>query len=108
MSAADLLGPARLPPPVVARPHDGPTVTTHPNVMWGTDATATVTLGDNFGGMAVGVATGLTMRHDHGSQYMNDDFQAEVRFLCIVSSSAFVRQPEGNACVERFFRTLKE
>jgi len=24
------------------------------------------------------------------------------------SSPAFVRQPEGNGCIERFFRTLKE
>ena len=40
MRAADLLGPTRLPTPVVARPHDGTIVTTRPNVMWGTDATA--------------------------------------------------------------------
>ncbi len=26
----------------------------------------------------------------------------------LVSSPAFVRQPEGNGCIERFFRTLKE
>ena len=48
------------------------------------------------------------MRHDHGSQYMSNDFHAELRFLGIVSSPAFVRQPEGNGCIERFFRTLKE
>ena len=46
MRAADLLGPARLPTPVAARPHDGTIVTASPNVMWGTDATATVTLAD--------------------------------------------------------------
>ena len=109
MRAADLLGPARLPTPVAARPHDGTIVTASPNVMWGTDATATVTLADghvtivgaidhctaecvglhaakygtrfealepvrqgvrdHFGTMAAGVASGLTMRHDHGSQY---------------------------------------
>ena len=39
---------------------------------------------------------------------MSDDFHAELRFLGIVSSPAFVRQPEGNGCIERFFRTLKE
>ena len=39
---------------------------------------------------------------------MSDDFQAELRFLGIVSSLAFVRQPKGNGCIERFFRTLKE
>ncbi len=48
------------------------------------------------------------MRHDHGSVYMSDDFQKEVRFLGIESSPAFVMQPEGNGCIERFFRTLKE
>ena len=35
MRAADLLGPTRLPTPVVARPHDGTIVTTRPNVMSG-------------------------------------------------------------------------
>ena len=39
---------------------------------------------------------------------MSDDFQAELRFLGIVSLPAFVRQPKGNGCIERFFRTLKE
>ena len=39
---------------------------------------------------------------------MSDDFQKEIRFLGIESSPAFVRQPEGNGCIERFFRTLKE
>lgn len=61
-----------------------------------------------FGGVAANTATGLALRHDHGSQYMSDDFQAEIRFLGMDSSPAFVRQPEGNGCIERFFRTLKE
>jgi putative transposase len=39
---------------------------------------------------------------------MSDAFQSEIRFLGIESSPAFVRQPEGNGCVERFMRTLKE
>lgn len=50
---------------------------------------------DHFGGVAAATATGLTVRHDHGSQYMSEDFQPELRFLGIVSSPAFVRQPEG-------------
>lgn len=61
-----------------------------------------------FGGFSAGVAAGLRLRHDHGSVYMSDDFQQEVRFLGIEPSPAFVRQPEGNGCIERFFRTLKE
>ena len=62
----------------------------------------------HFGGFARGIAAGLTLRHDHGSQYMADDFQKEIAFLGIDSSPAFVRAPEGNGCAERFIRTLKE
>jgi putative transposase len=61
-----------------------------------------------FGAVSAGIATGLQVRHDHGSQYMSDDFQAELRFLGITSSPAFVRAPEGNGVAERFIRTLKE
>jgi len=39
---------------------------------------------------------------------MSEDFQNELRFLGMESSPAYVRQPEGNGCIERFFRTLKE
>ena len=53
------------------------------------------------------VATGLTLRHDHGSQFLSNLFQTELRFLGITSSPAFVREPEGNGCAERFIRTLK-
>jgi putative transposase len=62
----------------------------------------------HFGGFAKGIAHGLAVRHDHGSQYMAHDFQKELRFLGIASSPAFVRAPEGNGCAERFIRTLKE
>lgn len=63
---------------------------------------------DRLGAYAEDVARGLKLRHDHGSQYMSDDFQAELTFLGIESSPAFVRAPEGNGCAERFIRTLKE
>ena len=62
----------------------------------------------HFGGFARAIASGLSLRHDHGSQYLSDAFQAELRFLGIESSPAFVRAPEGNGCAERFIRTLKE
>ena len=39
---------------------------------------------------------------------MSHHFQAEIRFLGVGSSPAFVREPEGNGCAERFIRTLKE
>lgn len=54
------------------------------------------------------VADGLKLRHDHGSQYMSDAFQQEIRFLGMESSPAFVREPQGNGCAERFIRFLKE
>jgi putative transposase len=62
----------------------------------------------SFGSFAEHVAAGLKLRHDHGSQYLSDHFQGELKFLGIASSPAFVREPQGNGCVERFFRTLKE
>jgi transposase InsO family protein len=62
----------------------------------------------HFGGFAKGLARGLSVRHDHGSQYLSDAFQKELEFLGIESSPAFVRAPEGNGCAERFIRTLKE
>ena len=61
-----------------------------------------------FGAYEGGIAEGLLARHDHGSQYVSDYFQDELKFLGITSSPAFVREPEGNGVAERFIRTLKE
>ena len=128
--------------------HDGTITTAAPNVMWGTDMTSTVTVGEGaacvfvavdhctaeciglhaakrgtrfealepirqgvrerFGPIGDGVADGLRLRHDHGSNYLADDFQQEVAFFGIESSPSFVRAPEGNGVAERFIRTLKE
>jgi transposase InsO family protein len=128
--------------------HDGTITTEAPDVMWGTDMTATVTVGEGsafvfvavdhctteciglhaaksgsrfealepirqgvrerFGGIGKDVARGLRLRHDHGSNYLADDFQQEVDFFGIESSPSFVREPEGNGVAERFIRTLKE
>jgi putative transposase len=63
---------------------------------------------EHFGAFQPQAAMGLTLRHDHGSQYMSHDFQAEIAFLGIESSPTFVRSPEGNGCAERFIRILKE
>jgi putative transposase len=62
---------------------------------------------EQFGAFVGGTAAGLSLHHDHGSVYMSDDFPDEIRFLGIEPSPAFVRQPEGNGCIERFFRALK-
>jgi transposase InsO family protein len=63
---------------------------------------------EQFGGFSEAVAAGVLVRQDHGSQFMSADFQAELRFFGMESSPAFLREPEGNGCIERFFRTLKE
>lgn len=62
----------------------------------------------HFGAFSKDIASGLAVRHDHGSQYMSEAFQSELAFLGVESSPAFVRAPEGNGCAERFIRTLKE
>ena len=63
---------------------------------------------EQFGGFGQNVATGLTLRHDHGSQYTSHTFQEELRFLGIRSSTSFVAEPECNGVAERFVKTLKE
>jgi transposase InsO family protein len=63
---------------------------------------------ERFGAIGPRAASGLAVRHDHGSQYMSDVFQDELAYLAIESSPAFVRSPEGNGCVERLIRTLRE
>jgi transposase InsO family protein len=62
----------------------------------------------HFGAVTENVAAGLILRHDNGSNYLADDFQDEIEFLGIESSTAFVRQPAGNGVAERVIRTLKE
>ena len=62
----------------------------------------------SFGGFQAAIVSGLKLRHDNGSQYIADAFQKELRWLGIESSPSFVRAPEGNGVIERFWRTLKE
>jgi hypothetical protein len=50
----------------------------------------------HFGAIGKNVAARLKLRHDHGSNYMSDDFQSEIAFLGIEASPSFVRQPKGN------------
>ena len=148
MREAELLAPHRTVRVLGPRIHDGSIIPDKANLMWGTDATCTMTLDDGqvtifvaldhctaecvgihaakpgtrfealeplrqgvktrFGAIGAGVAAGLKIRHDHGSQYVSDAFQDELAFLGMESSPAFVRSPEGNGCIERFIRTLKE
>jgi transposase InsO family protein len=61
-----------------------------------------------FGHLSASAARGLALRHDHGSNFMADHFQKQVRFWGISPSYAFVGEPETNGVIERLFRTLKE
>jgi len=65
-------------------------------------------VGTYLGAFGQDIAQGLALRHDHGSQYRSQVFQEELTVLGIASSPAFVREPAGNGCAERFIRTLKE
>lgn len=147
MGENGLLGPQRV-QSSKKKEHKGTIIPEHPDQMWGTDATTTLTLqegnatifigvdhataecvgihaakeGNRFEalepirqgvrchlkGYEKGIARGLSLRHDHGSVYTSGVFQGELTFLGIDSSPAFVREPEGNGCAERFIRLLKE
>ena len=61
-----------------------------------------------FGSVGKGVARGLAVRMDHGSQYLSDHFQNQIKFWGIAPSFAFVAQPQTNGVSERFNKTLKE
>ncbi len=61
-----------------------------------------------FGGYAPRIALGLGLRHDWGPQYTARQFSAELKWMGIRSSPAFVGEPACNGIVERFMRTLKE
>ena len=54
-------------------------------------------LREHFAGYAAGIASGLSLRHDHGSQYLSDHFQGELSFLGIRSSPSFVARPRATA-----------
>ena len=62
----------------------------------------------HIGGFGKAIALGLGLRHDWGSQYKAKQFQAEIKWLGIRSTSAYVGEPECNGVAERFIRTLKE
>ena len=100
-----LLAPSRSGAPHGPRAHDGTIIPEAVDVMWGTDLTTTWIAVDHhsaecvgvhaarratrseapepvrqgvrrhLGGFAEGIARGLALRHDHGSQFMADAFQ---------------------------------
>jgi transposase InsO family protein len=62
----------------------------------------------HLGGYAPKIALGLGLRHDWAPQYTAHQFAAELRWLGIRSTPAYVAEPECNGIIERFMRTLKE
>ena len=54
------------------------------------------------------IALGLGLRHDWGRSNRARQFQAEIKWLGIRSTPAYVGEPECNGIAERFIRTLKE
>ena len=61
-----------------------------------------------YGSVEADVARGLTLRMDHGSQYLSDHFLKQTRYWGIHPSFGFLEEPETNGVVERWNRTLKE
>jgi len=61
-----------------------------------------------FGASTPGIARGVELRHDHGSQYLTDYFQGQSHFHGFTPSFALIGEPETNGVVERFNRTFKE
>ena len=63
---------------------------------------------EQFGRLGRDAARGLALRHDHGSAFMSDDFQRQLKAWGMTPSYAFIAQPETNGVIERLFRTFKE
>ena len=60
------------------------------------------------GSVAADAGRGLSLRMDHGTQYLSDHFQNQLKHWGINPSFAFIEQPQTNGVAERFNRTIKE
>ena len=65
-------------------------------------------LRSEFGSVEAGAARGLSLRTDHGSQYLSNHFQKQIRAWGMAPSLAFLEQPQAGGVVGRLLRTLKE
>ena len=61
-----------------------------------------------YGSTSADAARGLSLRMDHGTQYLSDYFLNQVRFWGMTPSFAFIAEPQTNGVAERFNRTIKE
>lgn len=73
----------------------------------GTPQPITMGLKRHRGSVERGAGQGITLRMDHGTQYVADDFRHQVRAWGMVASYALVAEPRTNGVAERFIRTLK-
>jgi len=64
-------------------------------------------LGHVCGSTQAGAARGLSLRMDHGTQYLSDHFLNQTTYWGINASFAFVSQPETNGVAERFSREVQ-
>jgi putative transposase len=51
-----------------------------------------------FGAVAAGIARGVALRHDHGSAFMADHFQNQIKFWGMAPSFAFVAEHRNQRC----------
>ena len=65
-------------------------------------------LRSTVGSVAADAGRGLALRMDHGTQYLSDHFQNQIKHWRVNPSFAFIEQPQTNGVAERFIRTLKE
>ena len=61
-----------------------------------------------YGSVGSDVARGLSLRMDHGCQYLADHFLKQIRYWGIAPSFSIVAEPQTNGVAERFIRTMKE
>ncbi len=63
---------------------------------------------NGYGNLDPGVARGLQIRPDHGSQFTSEAYRRQSKYCGISLSYSLVKEPETNGVVERFHRTFKE
>jgi transposase InsO family protein len=60
------------------------------------------------GSVAADAGRGLSLRMDHGTQYLTDHFQNQFKYWGMSPSFAFIEQPQTNGVTERFIQNIKE
>jgi putative transposase len=61
-----------------------------------------------YGSLTKGIASGLKIRSDLGTQYTSDYFKSAMNHLGVEISYSWAHSPECNGIIERFHRTIQE